>query len=393
MASPFNVFLISALLCVVLLFVLCSLLRSGFPGVREWCAANAVALAAFLLYAFGQELPPLIAYEVANGAYAAATVALLAGFRRFFVQKMPWAAAGAGIAILVIAIALFHYVYDSFALRTVAVSVSQVAFHAAIAMTIVRGREKWRSQYPYAFTAAMAATVAAGNAIRAVIYVASDGQMTSLLQPSPWNLAFLSLGAIVLPVLSMGAVMMVHDKMMANAEHNANRDFLTGAWSRRAFFEISERELVRVARNGRKCSLLVLDVDKFKAINDRSGHAAGDKVLVEVVSRAETVIRGSDYFARIGGEEFAVLLPETGITGAIEVAERLRESLDAQVPVADSRGEPSIVSFTVSIGVAELREGESFTDMFQRADAALYDAKLSGRKAVMTSKTGLRIAV
>ena len=122
----------------------------------------------------------------------------------------------------------------------------------------------------------MAGVVAIGHVARALIYLGKQDEMTSLLQPSPWNLAFLTFGVMVLPVLTMGAVMVVHDRMLAKAEHAANRDFLTGAWSRRAFFEFAERELALLKRTDGKLSLLVMDVDHFKSINDRWGHAAGD---------------------------------------------------------------------------------------------------------------------
>jgi diguanylate cyclase (GGDEF)-like protein len=115
---------------------------------------------------------------------------------------------------------------------------------------------------------------------------------------------------LMLPVLTPDGVMMVHERLMAQAEHAANRDFLTGAWSRRAFFWHAERELLRASRTGRKISALLLDVDHFKSINDNYGHTGGDRVLMDIALRAETVIRRTDYFARIGGDEFGVLLIE-----------------------------------------------------------------------------------
>lgn len=384
MLSVFNIFLIAALFCVVMLLVLSSLLRSGLPGVREWAAANALALAAFILYAFGKELPPLIGYEVADGVYAAASAAMLVGFRRFFSRAISFPAIGAGIACATLAIALFHYGFDSFALRTVTVSIFQSAVAAAIGLTVRRNGNATRSRYPYLFTQAMTLAIALGHGARAVIYAAKSDQLTSLLQPSAWNLFFVSVGTMAWPVLTLGAVMMVHDTMMAKAEHAANRDFLTGAWSRRAFFEFAELELTRARRTGRTLSLLLLDVDHFKKINDTLGHAAGDCVLVDVVPRAMAAIRNVDYLGRIGGEEFAVLLPETGLACALAVAERLRAALEA-------KSEHGIAEFTVSIGAAALRDAEPFHELMRRADASLYAAKISGRNRVV-AEPGLAIA-
>ncbi len=383
MSTLFNILLVGVLFCVLMLLVLGSLLRSAMPGIKEWAAANVLACAALVLYAFGKELPSWIAYEAANGLYAAAMALILAGFRRFFGRKAHGLALGASTASLVFAIALLHYWFDSFALRTVAVALFQGVLCLCIAITIYRSRKMLRSRYPYFFTMAMALVVVLGHGARSLIYTLNAGEMASLPQSDPWNLFFLSAGTFALPALTFGAVMMGHDRMLAQAEHAANRDFLTGAWSRRAFFELAERELSRAQRNGRALSLLLIDVDHFKRINDTSGHAGGDQVLVDVVLRAETVIRSIDYFARIGGEEFAALLPETNRAAAQVVAERLRAALDTKLATDKPKGKQDAAPYTVSIGVATLRHAESHTDLMRRADAALYAAKAIGRNRVV----------
>lgn len=367
MPSAFTIFLIAALLCVVMLLVLLSLLRSGIAGVREWTLANLLAGSAFILYAYGRELPPLIAYEAANGVYAAATAVLLLGFRRFFGRRPHTALLAGGVLLLVLAIAVFHYYIDSFALRTAAVSAYQAAIGVAIART-VRATHKTgiRSRYPYLFTQAMGIIIAIGHLLRAGIYAAHSGEITSLLQPTAWNLLFLSAGTMVLPVLTLGAVMIVHDVMMAIAEHAANRDYLTGAWSRRALFELAEAELTRSRRSGRALSLLVFDVDHFKSINDRFGHAAGDQVLVNVVLGASAAIRNGDFLGRIGGEEFAVLLPETNQPNALMVAERLRTSLHGMTINVGEHAQRG-VAFSVSIGVAVLCPDEAFIGLMRHS--------------------------
>jgi diguanylate cyclase (GGDEF)-like protein len=376
MSSTFSILLVGALFCVLMLLVLISLLRSGIAGIREWSAANVLAGAGLLLYAFGKELSPFVAYEMANAVYAGATAALFAGFRRFFGLRVSLPALGAAVALLAAGIAFFHYRVDSFGLSAAAVALFQGAFCIGIALTVFRSRKAWRSRYPYYFTQAMALAVALGYLVRSVIYLTHTAEMTSLLQPSPWNLVFLAIGTFVMPVLTFGAVMMVHDTMMEKAEHAANRDFLTGAWSRRAFFEIAEREMARSQRTGRDLSLLLLDVDNFKHINDTFGHPTGDQVLIEVVLRAESVIRCIDYFFRTGGEEFAALLPETSRSAALVVAERLRAALERKPGL-------TLASYTVSIGVATLHGTESYHDVMRRADAALYAAKATGRNRVV----------
>lgn len=383
MSSTLNILLVGALFCVLMLLVLGSLLRSGIPGIRHWCVANMLAGVALVLYAFGDRLPSLVSYEVANGIYAAALATMFAGFRRFFRRPPQGHVLAAGVLLTVGAIALFHYRVDSFALRTSVVSLFHGGLCIGIALTVLQARKIWRSHYPYLFTVAMALAIALGHVTRSVLYMSYASELTSLLQPSPLNLFFVSIGNVVLPALSFSAMMMVHDRMMEKAEHAANRDFLTGAWTRRAFFELAEREMMRAQRTGRDLSLLLVDVDNFKRINDTAGHAAGDQVLINVVLRAETVLRSLDYFARIGGEEFAVLLPETDRTAALVVAERLRRALEKQAVVTTHGDATGSLAYTVSIGVAMLRNPESYQDLMRRADAALYAAKATGRNRVV----------
>ena len=385
MLSTSNVLIVGALFCVLMLLVLTSMLRCGFPGVRAWCLANLLGMIALVLYAYGLVLPPWIGYEVANGVYSAAGAAVLVGYRRFLGARIPWLALGSGIAAVVVAVAVFHYHHDSFALRTMAVALFQGSVCLGIVVTVLRARARWRSNYPYYFTIGMAGVFAAGHAVRTVLYFLRSGEITSLLQPSGWNLFFVSAGTFILPVLTIGAVMMVHDAMMARAEHAANRDFLTGAWSRRAFFELAAREQARARRTQRPLCLLLLDIDHFKHINDSAGHAAGDQVLIDAVTCAATVVRTVDYFARVGGEEFAVLLPETGLAAATVVAERLRAALDRSVTLGAGRLRPLALHYTVSIGLAECGEGEDMQDLMRRADAALYAAKQGGRNQVVVA--------
>ncbi|MGH8807722.1 MAG: GGDEF domain-containing protein [Noviherbaspirillum sp.] len=385
MSAAFNILLVGAIMCAVLLFVLVSLLRSGIAGIREWIAADALAGSALALYAFGGALPPFIASEVAAGMHAAAGVAVFAGFQRFFHRETPWIALGVGGALVVVAAtAFFHYRIDSLPLRVVVTALFQGAVCTGVALTILLSRSTWRSRYPYLFTIALAALVALGYAARGIVYFAAPGEAGSLMQPSPLNLFFIATGSFALPLLTFGAVTMVHDVMMDKAAQAANRDYLTGAWSRRAFFDLAEREMLRAQRNGNALSLLLLDVDNFKRINDTSGQAAGDQVLIDVVLRAETVLRSVDYFARVGGEEFAVLLPETKRSAALLVAERLRTALERQAAITSP---PHILAsgcpYTVSIGVAMLRGPESYHDLMRRADAALYAAKATGRNRVV----------
>jgi diguanylate cyclase (GGDEF)-like protein len=163
-------------------------------------------------------------------------------------------------------------------------------------------------------------------------------------------------------------------------EKLALTDALTGLANRRAFHDALDAEVARVARHGRPASLLFLDLDHFKRVNDAHGHAAGDEVLAGFSLVLKRGCRRGDLAARIGGEEFAVLLPVTGRLPGALVAERIRRATEAH-PL----GQTAPVPVTVSIGIAsteDLPEPQEAAELLRRADAALYRAKTDGRNRV-----------
>lgn len=159
-------------------------------------------------------------------------------------------------------------------------------------------------------------------------------------------------------------------------------DPLTGALNRLGYTESMGREYARWRRYGGQLSLAMCDLDLFKRINDEYGHAAGDKVLSSVAGLLRQQIRNCDLLCRLGGEEFAVILPETGLEGARIAAEKLR----AAVAASKFRFKNSPVPVTISIGVAEFHAGDTIEDVFERADRALYLAKNEGRNRCQSER-------
>ncbi len=160
----------------------------------------------------------------------------------------------------------------------------------------------------------------------------------------------------------------------------ASTDPLTGALNRRSFADRAQAELSRAKRYDRPSTLLMIDADRFKAVNDRYGHAGGDAVLKAFVATAGGCLRPSDLLGRLGGEEFAILLAETSATGAVVAAERIR----AAVAAGAVASEGGAIRYTVSLGVAALGEGaDALKDAMDRADSALYAAKAAGRDRVV----------
>lgn len=161
-------------------------------------------------------------------------------------------------------------------------------------------------------------------------------------------------------------------------------DGLTGLYNRRHFSAVLRKELDRVDRTKSTCSILMIDIDRFKSFNDTFGHAEGDRLLREVAKLIRETVRSMDFAFRFGGEEFVILLPETGAAGAWACAERLRTRLEARDFSAVPGGVP--VRVTASIGIVEHREGYDIDDMVRCADIAMYAAKSAGRNRTVRYK-------
>ena len=174
----------------------------------------------------------------------------------------------------------------------------------------------------------------------------------------------------------------------ARLEGLAHTDALTGVLNRRRFTDLAADELSRALRHGTSVALLMIDLDHFKSVNDRLGHAGGDAVLRSFAATAEGVMRQGDVFGRVGGEEFAALLPQTGPEGAVVLAERLRQRILAEPATVSGR----VLPFTVSIGVAAWNAADgaqaSIDRLMVAADRALYAAKGQGRDRVVSDTVG-----
>jgi diguanylate cyclase (GGDEF)-like protein len=163
------------------------------------------------------------------------------------------------------------------------------------------------------------------------------------------------------------------------ARQLADLDALTNLHNRRYFHETLAREVARAHRYDRQLALIVFDVDDFKAVNDRIGHLSGDAVLAEVAERVRSVVRSADVACRIGGDEFAVILPESSVVEARQLSERLQETVASRPIVHAGR-------LDVSAGVAELRQTDDAASLFESADEALYRAKEAGKGRVVTAQ-------
>ncbi|WP_347989748.1 diguanylate cyclase [Methylomonas sp. AM2-LC] len=196
----------------------------------------------------------------------------------------------------------------------------------------------------------------------------------------------LSVAALLDEQGSISSISSVQDitqqkSLQTELEYRAHIDFLTEIANRRYFIELAERELARTRRYQQSLALIMLDLDFFKRVNDEYGHKAGDKVLQMFSSILRNTFRAVDVIGRLGGEEFAVLLPQTDLDGAVELAQRLQENINC----TDMRVERAVcLRITVSMGIAVLTEQDTTIEqLLNKADKRLYQAKTLGRNRIV----------
>ena len=236
----------------------------------------------------------------------------------------------------------------------------------------------------------------ASAVLAAVLLIVFDFLFKGRFVPIDMLIAVL-IALIVAPLVTHGFVRLARRLQAAQSRlHDlATRDHVTDALNRRYFFEVAEQEMARAKRYDHPISVLLMDLDDFKAINDRFGHYVGDVMLTHFVQRCRAQLRECDLLGRYGGEEFVALLPETGQESAEAVAERIR----SEVENLSMEREEGTAKTTVSIGVATVgansgdAEQVNLDRLLQAADKAMYLAKDAGRNRVAIGKLGGLAAV
>jgi diguanylate cyclase (GGDEF)-like protein len=246
-------------------------------------------------------------------------------------------------------------------------------------------RQKIRD--PALFCSALLFLFASFNLLRGI------GSATGLLHR--WHMTYqVALAAFELYIatalgLAFGLFWLTTTSFSAQLEDAAGTDPLTRLYNRRTFLRACEKELHASAHYCRSFSVLMIDLDHFKSVNDRFGHPVGDSALLAAVECMQNSVRGIDVLARWGGEEFAALLPNSSPESAYIVAERMRTNIAGiELPLPDRYpGGPVFLSLTASIGIATYQPSDSIQTLLSRADRGLYLAKDSGRNRVLSSHT------
>jgi diguanylate cyclase (GGDEF)-like protein len=360
---------------LLMLPLLGSLLRSRVPGVREWLAADGVLVVSVPLLLLRGHIPDFISIVIANALILLAGVTLYAGFARFLHRPVRWPLLLSCVAASAFALAYWRYIVDSIPARVAISTGFSAAMCVAAAVIVARHQGTSRARYPYIATVGVSIVFAVCHIARGTYFLTLDHVANALTFDTSMNVVLLCVGAANMPVLLMCGMMMVHDALLSDARDAVNRDYLTGALSREGFASVAQALLAEADRRRSSLACLIVDLDHFKSINDTYGHTGGDKVLREFVGLVRATLRAGDAIARIGGEEFVILMPGVALGHARSLSERLRNATMRHAVVTEN----GTCAYSLSGGLAIRLPGETLDQLTMRSDRALYQAKVSGR--------------
>lgn len=366
--DPRSLIAMSAFLSLFMATALLLMWRNYPPSIRGlglWGAAPLLWAFSAVLFAGRDVLPLFWSIVVPNQLLLLGTLLFYIGIRRFHGHGGGWRVWG---SILIASGVVFTWLTytTEYAVRLVVFTSLAAALHLTQLHFLLRhgGRA-----FPVRLVEGVL-LVQSTVLLSRLVAVFTGHTETNLLTPSLLQTLYVGAYTFTALMLSIGSVLMAIDRLRTELEHLATHDSLTQALNRRAMLQECETELARAQRQGNGPSMMMLDLDHFKAVNDTYGHQHGDAVLVHFVDCIRATLRQHDRVGRYGGEEFLVMLPETRAADAVSVAERMHTAL-ASGHALDCK---------VSIGVTAWTGAQDTLDaMLGRADAALYAAKRNGR--------------
>ena len=375
---------ISALTATVMAVVFRN--QQTYRGFAWWMAANVSTAAGFLLLVLRDTLPDILTVTAANILITGAFGLLYEGTRRFVGYSSHAWSTLAILTIETLGVAYFTYIDPSVIDRIVITSLFSGIF-ALMSAYILSASQEWLASAMCRMTAGSYLVFGVSLIVRAGLTKYLSEQTTFFGQ-SDWiqSTSFL---IFLLFIIFCGFANIVlngertqRDLLEAETKLKqlANTDDLTGLYNKRHFDAMVADEIRRSRRYEQPLSMIIFDLDRFKEINDRYGHAGGDKVLKDIAHLCRRRMRTNDILGRLGGEEFGVVLPHTDLAGAKRLAEELRSMIENTV--IEFMGDA--IHLTSSFGVAPMRRNDTYAKLIRRADGLLYDAKYAGRNIVVS---------
>lgn len=345
-------------------------------GLQFWAAGLGINALAYVFFGLRGTVPESLSIVLGNGLTSLALCFILAAVFRFQGRALRWSLLL--LPSLLMALAMLSLL-EHFQWRVVVASLVLATQSAAILRSLYTSGES-------AFGRSILLVMAGFTALLSVMLFRALSALTGVLTPHTFldsgavqSLTFVTTFSVSL-LTSLGFVFMTKERADETNRRLAALDELTGIANRRFIISALDRDVARAIRTRESMAVMMVDIDHFKRINDSYGHLAGDAVLRSVADLIQHRIRAQDIVGRYGGEEFLVVLADTSLQGAQQLAEQLRTAVESAL----CRHAGESLSVTVSIGVfgGRLEPGDSWDQIIHAADMALYDAKQSGRNRV-----------
>jgi diguanylate cyclase (GGDEF)-like protein len=364
------------MLCALVLWVQAKSFPDDIEGLRDWSAAVVLIGFASGLASLRGILHDGFSIVVASGLLLFGQLLLITGLQRYNGKTPVWRPTLDVIGAILVLIAWLTFGTHHYQGRIFIMALAHIGFFAYGALLA------WRAQ-PSGFGSRFLATAfLLGVAValwRLATLSMAGGQSDEVFDRNLIQQVYLGVFSLGVLGLSIGFILLANERLRDELEFMATRDPMTGALNRRAFFARAAIEWARRERARRPLAVITSDIDFFKKVNDSYGHHVGDLVIKDFARRAAAMLRVPDILARFGGEEFVVLLPDTDLANARQVAERIRREIE-------THRDKALPKFTVSLGVAVTQGATGQTAdieaLIAEADAALYRAKQGGRNRV-----------
>lgn len=353
----------------VVLLIIARTYPKNIRGLNEWGLAILVIALSLPLFIARDAIPDFLSIVIAH-------LMLLIGFMvaNRGTRKFSGTAPTYGRMLLFIIILLylslfmwFTYVQPDVRMRVATLSLFTLVVIVDHLVVVLKGLPKTTARNLLVFSLAV---LIGSRVIRLGGLMLGLDQPTGVFDTSASQLAYVTLPSIMLPLATISFILLASERLNRDLEFANRHDDLTQCLNKKSAVEELNREIAHAKRYGNKLSVMLIDLDNFKAINDTYGHLEGDKVLVDFAKNTKASLRETDRLTRFGGDEFMAILPNTDLDHALLIAQRLSDAGKQSQPIA----------WSISMGISEWREkDDSLAALLTRADAALYKAKALGR--------------
>lgn len=360
---------VMALSMSVVLLTIAKTYPKNIRGLNEWGLAALVIALSLPLFIARDVIPDLFSIVLAHLMLLAGFMVMNRGTRKFAGTKSTASRKLLFLFVLayVALFAWFTYVQPHIGMRVATMSLFTLIVIADQLILVLRKLPKTTGRHILVFSLAV---LCSSRVIRLGSLMLGFEPPTDIFDASTPQLFYLAIPSVMLPLGTISFIILASERLHRDLEFISRHDGLTQCLNKNAATEELNREIAHARRYGNKLSIMLIDLDNFKEINNTYGHLEGDKVLVDFSKKARACLRVTDQLTRFGGDEFMAILPDTDLEHARSVANRLHE--------AGKEGQP--VAWSASVGISEWQDKEdSLTALLTRADKALYKSKAFGR--------------